>query len=212
MGSSVFPNLCIGPCTCCSNPKAIIVSLKMVFSALVVSSVLILRSPSIIRLLRLVIFLFKRSVILLMKVVCCLVVTAGWRIIYSYNMNRFVSVDESAEYVFHCHCCVLFQQFDVIVLFTFAYQCNASSLLWSLPVMHEDIMVVLLEVSLVKPWVISFCVFEPCLSYHCHINTAVLQLLKNNMIFVPDQSCIKCCYSHVSFCFHILIVGHSDTH
>ena len=66
--SSVFPNLCIGPYTCCSNPKAIIESLKIVFSALVVSSVLILRSPSINRLSRLFIFSVRRSVISSMKV------------------------------------------------------------------------------------------------------------------------------------------------
>ena len=67
MRSSLFPNLCVGPCTCCTSPKAAIVSLKMLFSALVVSSLLILRSSSIIRLSRLVIFSVKRSVISLMK-------------------------------------------------------------------------------------------------------------------------------------------------
>ena len=66
--SSVFANLCVGPHTCCSNPKAITVSLKIVFSALVLSSVLIFRSPSIIRLSRLVIFSVMRSVIFSMKV------------------------------------------------------------------------------------------------------------------------------------------------
>ena len=65
---SMFPNLCIGPCTCCLSPKAIIVSLKMVFSTLMTSSVLILKSPSIIRLSRLVIFSVRRSVILSMKI------------------------------------------------------------------------------------------------------------------------------------------------
>ena len=49
MRSSVFSNLCICHCTCCSNPKATIVSLNMLFFALVVSAVWILKSPSIIR-------------------------------------------------------------------------------------------------------------------------------------------------------------------
>ena len=85
MRSSVFPNLCVGPFTCCSNPKATIVSLNMLLSALVVFSVLILKSPSIIRLSGSSYpFSYKVSYFINENWICCLLVTAGWRMIYSY--------------------------------------------------------------------------------------------------------------------------------
>ena len=46
--SKVFPLTCVGPEMCCSRPSALIVSLKMIASALVRSSMWILKSSSMI--------------------------------------------------------------------------------------------------------------------------------------------------------------------
>ena len=63
MRSRVFPSLCVGLCMCCSSLRAAIVLLNMVSSALVVSIVLMLKSPSMVMLLRLDILSIRRLVI-----------------------------------------------------------------------------------------------------------------------------------------------------
>ena len=63
MRSSMFPSLFVGLCMCCSNLRAAIVSFTFVDSL-----VLMLKSPSIILLLRLVILSVRRLVISLMSV------------------------------------------------------------------------------------------------------------------------------------------------
>ena len=68
MRSSVFPSLCVGLCTCYSSLRAGIVSLNVVLSALVDSLMLMLKSPSIMMLSRLVILSVRRLVILSVNV------------------------------------------------------------------------------------------------------------------------------------------------
>ena len=68
MKPSVFPSLCVWLCMCCSSLRAATVLLNMVSSALVVSVVLMLKSPSMIMLLRLGILSVRRLVISSTKV------------------------------------------------------------------------------------------------------------------------------------------------
>ena len=68
MRTNVFPGLCAGLCTCYSSLRAGIVSLNVVLSALVDRLMLMLKSPSIMMLSRLVIVSVRRLVILSVNV------------------------------------------------------------------------------------------------------------------------------------------------